>query len=434
MYLSTASRIRRTRHSQDVLTELKPLTTDGPSPQDALPFDAPRRDDYLVYGKPLIGEEEIAEVIATLRSGWIGTGPKVAAFEARMAEYLGIRKAVALSSCTAALSLALRLANVGPGDEVILPSLTFVATANAVVHSGATPVLVDVDPVTSCIDPTAVLGAITPRTKVVLPVHFGGRPCEMDQLVDLVNRYRLTLIEDCAHAIETMWQGHHAGTFGRFGAFSFYVTKNLVTGEGGLVTTNDEVAALRARTLSLHGLSADAWSRFSSAGYRHYEVVEPGFKCNMTDLQASLGLHQLDRLESSLERRAQIWERYDEALADLPLTLPAPAAPDTRHARHLYPVQVDLNQIDASRDDVMAALHRQNIGTGVHYRAVHLHRYYREAFDLRPQDLPASASISERTLSLPITAALTDCDVEDVISAVRRTLSHFAKRSGVRGG
>ena len=269
---------------------------------------------------------------------------------------------------------------------------------------------------------------VTPRTRAIVPVHFAGRPCDMDAIGALARRASLIVIEDCAHAIETLYRGRHAGTIGTLGAFSFYVTKNVVTAEGGMVTTSDEpCAGRRLKVLALHGLSADAWKRFSDEGYQHYEIVEPGFKYNMTDLQAALGIHQLARVEQNLQRRQEIWRRYDEAFADLPVTTPAPEEPGTRHARHLYTVLLRLEDLGIDRDGVLAALHRQNIGTGVHYRAVHLHEYYRERFGYGPEDFPVATDISARTISLPLSPKLTDDDVEDVILGLRRVLEHYAR-------
>jgi dTDP-4-amino-4,6-dideoxygalactose transaminase len=350
----------------------------------------------------------------------------VAAFEQRFREYVGASHAVAVSSCTAALHLAMVAIGIRPGDEVIVPSMTFAATANAVIHAGGRPVLADVDRRTLCLDPEDVRRRLTPRTRALIPVHFAGRPCDMNALGNLARRHDLRVIEDCAHAIETLYLGRHAGTLGDLGAFSFYVTKNVVTGEGGMVTTADPKWAARIKTLALHGLSADAWKRFSDEGFKHYEVVEPGFKYNMMDLQAALGLHQLRRVEENLVRREQVWARYDEAFADLPVFRPAPPDEGTRHARHLYTLLLDVDRLRVGRDEVQQALHRQRIGTGVHYRALHLHRFYREEFSYARGDLPNAEWISDRTLSLPLSARLTDEDVADVVRAVRRTLEHFA--------
>ncbi len=381
------------------------------------------RSEYLVFGSPEIREEEIEEVLATLRSAWIGTGPRVARFESEFGGYVGAAHAVALNSCTAGLHLAMMGLRLGPEDEVIVPAMTFAATANAVVHAGGRPVLADVDRDTMCLTPEAVEAKLTPRTRAIVPVHFAGRPCEIEAIVALARQAGgLAVVEDCAHAIETRVGDRHAGTFGDFGVFSFYVTKNVVTGEGGMVVTADEDAATRIKTLALHGLSADAWSRFSDEGYKHYEVVEPGFKYNMMDLQAALGLHQLARAEANLRRREEIWGRYDEAFADLPLRTPAAAQPGTRHARHLYTILLDLERLSRTRDEVLLDLHRQNIGTGVHYRALHLHPYYRDTGGYKLGDFPSAEWVSDRTVSLPLSPKLTDEDIEDVIHAVRSTL------------
>ena len=376
-----------------------------------------RRADFLVFGRPDIREEDIAEVVATLESGWIGTGPRVAAFESAFASYVDAPHAVAVSSCTAALHLAMVSLDLRPGEEVLVPAMTFVATANAVVHAGGTPVLVDADPTTMCIDVDDATAKVTSRTRAVIPVHFAGRLCDTDALERLRVAHDLAVIEDCAHAIETTRDGRHAGRFGTAGAFSFYVTKNVVTAEGGMLVCDDADMAARVKTLALHGLSADAWRRFSDSGFRHYEVGEPGFKYNMTDIQAALGLGQLRRVEDNLRRRQEIWARYDTAFAALPVALPAPDAPGTRHARHLYTL-VLAEDAPCTRDEVLAALQERNIGCGVHYRSVHLHRYYRERFGYRRDDLPVSAAISDRIFSIPLSSRLTDDDVEDVIRAV----------------
>jgi len=392
-------------------------------------IDQPVRKDYLVFGRPDIQEPEIDEVIATLRSAWIGTGPRAARFEDEFRQYVGTPRAIAVSSCTAALHLALLAIGLRPGDEVIVPAMTFPASANVVVHAGGRPVFADVQRDTMCLDPSEIAKRSTRRTRAVIPVHFAGRACEMDEIIALSRRSDLHVVEDCAHAIETLCRGRHAGTLGDLGAFSFYATKNVITGEGGMVTTANIEWADRLRSLRLHGLSGDAWKRFSDEGFRHYEVIEPGFKYNMMDLQAALGLHQLARVEANLTRRAQIWARYDEAFSQLPVFLPAPEETGTRHARHLYTLLLDLDRLKADRDTIQMALHRQRIGTGIHFRALHQHRYYRVSFGYRQGDFPNAEWISDRTLSLPLSPGLSDDDVEDVVYAVTRTLQYLSTHS-----
>ena len=377
------------------------------------------RERFLTFGAPLIGEAEIAEVVDSLRSGWLGTGPKTARFERDFAAYKGVDQAVAVNSCTAALHLSLLAAGLGPGDEVITTPLTFCATVNAILHAGATPVLADVDPVTFNLDPAAVAARITPRTRAILPVHFAGRPCDMGALMTLAERHDLRVIEDCAHAIESTHQGQAVGTFGDFGCFSFYVTKNVVTGEGGMILARRAEDAARLKTLALHGMSHDAWKRFSDSGYRHYQVVECGFKYNMMDLQAAIGLHQLARVEASWQRRRAIWARYQGAFADLPVTRPAESDPRSRHAHHLYTLLIDEARCGRTRDEFLAHMTAQRIGVGVHYLSLPEHPYYQDRLGWRPEDTPNAMRIGRQTVSLPLSPALTDADVEDVIAAVR---------------
>ncbi len=391
------------------------------------PVASPRpprsKERFLVFGMPPIEEAEIEEVVASMRSGWLGTGPKVARFERDVAAYRRAQHAVALNSCTAALHLSLLAAGVGPGDEVITTPLTFAATVNAIIHAGATPVLADVDPVTMNIDPAEVRARITPKTRALVPVHFAGRPCDMTSLMALAAEHDLKVIEDCAHAIEGEYNGVPVGTFGDFGCFSFYATKNVTTGEGGMVLTRREEDAARVKILGLHGMSKDAWKRFGDEGYKHYHVVEAGFKYNMMDLQAAIGIHQLERVERYLQRREAIWRRYDEAFADLPIGLPAPAEPGTIHARHLYTLLVDDARCGISRDAFLDAMTARNIGVGVHYLSIPEHPYYQQTFGWSPEQWPVAARIGRQTVSIPLTPRLTDEDVEDVVTAVRSVLA-----------
>jgi dTDP-4-amino-4,6-dideoxygalactose transaminase len=382
---------------------------------------APRKD-FLVFGSPVIGEAEIAEVVDSLRSGWIGTGPKVQRFERLLEEYVGVEHVRCLSSCTAALMLGLLALEVGEGDEVIVPTMTFAASANAILHTGATPVFVDSEPLTGLMDLDAAEAAITERTKAIMPVHLAGRPIDMDRLNAIRDTHGIAIMEDAAHAIGTEWRGRRIGSFGNLAGYSFYATKNLTTGEGGALATEDPDVAERIERLSLHGLSAGAWRRYSDAGFKHYEVVDPGYKFNMTDLQGALGIHQIPQLDGWIDTRAELWERYDELLRDFPVETPAPAEPGTRHGRHLYQILV-APDCGRTRDEVLDAMTQQWIGVGVHYRAVHEHEYYRERFGFTADDFPVAADISARTLSLPLSPKLTPEDQDDVVAALEAALA-----------
>jgi dTDP-4-amino-4,6-dideoxygalactose transaminase len=389
----------------------------------------PVREAFLVFGRPLIGEEEIAEMVDTLRSGWIGFGPKCLRFEEDFARYVHAEHAVSVNSATAALHLALLAAGVGPGDEVITTPLTFVATANVITHVGAIPVFVDVAPGTQNIDPALVERAVTRRTRAVMPVHMTGWPCDMDAIGQIAARHGLTVIEDAAHAAETWYRGRKVGSISRFTAFSFYATKNLTTGEGGMLTTDDGTVIDRLRVLRLHGLDKDAWKRYSPGGFMPYQTLEPGYKYNMTDMQASLGLHQLARLERSLEVRKRIWAMYDRAFAEVPgIVVRKPIAEEgSRHARHLYTLELDLEDLECDRGRFMSALSAENIGSGVHFVPVHLHQHYRDTYGTRRGDCPHAERIGDRTLSLPLSAAMSDADAQDVITAVTKVAQRYAR-------
>ncbi|MBT9314592.1 DegT/DnrJ/EryC1/StrS family aminotransferase [Leptothoe spongobia] len=381
------------------------------------------KDDFLVFGSPMIEDAEIQEVVKSLKSGWLGTGPKVAQFENDFKAYKNASYAVALNSCTAALHLSMLASELDPGDEVITTPLTFCATVNTIIHAGAKPVLADVDPMTMNIDPAQVEAKITPKTKAIIAVHFAGRSCDMDALCLIAKRHNLKLIEDCAHAIETEYKGRKAGTLGDFGCFSFYVTKNIVTGEGGMVLCREESDASRIKVLALHGMSKDAWKRFGDDGYKHYYVTECGFKYNMMDLQGAIGLHQLKRVDKYWYRRQEIWHRYNDAFADWPIGLPASPEMNTRHAYHLYTVLIDEAKVGLSRDEFLNRMTAENIGVGVHYLSIPEHPYYQQKFGWDISKYPVATKIGRQTVSLPLSAKLTESDVEDVIKAVKKILN-----------
>ncbi len=392
------------------------------------------RKNFLIFGSPSIGKEEITEVVDTLESGWLGTGPKVVQFEKAFAEYKGLTSthAAAVNSCTAALHVSMIAANLKSGDEVITTPLTFCATINAIIHAGATPVLADINQHTLNIDPAAIEACITPRTKAILPVHFAGRSCDMDAIIALADHYQLTLIEDCAHAIETEYKGRKAGTFGDFGCFSFYVTKNIITGEGGMVLAKKQKDIERVKMLALHGMSKDAWHRFGDAGFRHYQVIECGFKYNMMDLQAAIGIHQLARVEANWQRRQAIWNRYQQVFAELPVTCPLEPEPNTRHSHHLYTLLIDKEKTGIERDAFLDAMTAHNIGVGVHYLSIPEHYFYQHKFGWKPEDYPNAMTIGQQTISLPLSAKLTDTDVSRVIDAVIKIVENAHKYSTLK--
>ena len=382
----------------------------------------PVREQFLPFNQPDIGEEEIDEVVKTLRSGWITTGPRTKEFERRFAAYVNSRHAIAVNSCTGGLHVALAAAGIGPGDEVVVPTMTFCATANVVVHLGATPIIVDVEPDTLNIDPQCLDAAITRRTKAVIPVHLYGHPCEMDRINDITEAHDVLVIEDAAHAVAAEWRGRRIGSFSLATAFSFYATKNLTTAEGGMITTDDDDYAERMRILSLHGISRDAWKRYSAEGSWYYEVSVPGFKYNLTDLQAALGLHQLSRLEDMTCRRAKLAGQYRAGLSGLPeVELPI-VRPGIRHAWHLYPIRLRPELLTIDRARFIEQLKSEGIGTSVHFIPLHRHPYYRDRFHFQPSYFPVADAAYERLISLPLYPRMTDSDVSDAIEAVRRVV------------
>ena len=381
--------------------------------------------DFITFGAPLIEQAEIDEVNAVLESGWLGTGPRVARFESDFALYQSIApsRVAAVNSCTAALHVSMVAAGLEPGSEVITTPLTFCATVNSIIHAGLTPVLADVDPLTQCISPDAIEAAITAKTRAIIPVHFAGRACNMDAIVSIAKKNNLLVIEDCAHAIETEYHKQKAGSFGDFGCFSFYATKNVVTGEGGMIQGRSEDLIARAKVLALHGMSKYAWKRFSDDGYKHYQVVEAGFKYNMMDLQAALGIHQLARVEKNWLKRKAIWDQYIDAFSDLPIELPSSVEPDTRHAYHLFTVGIDAKNSGLSRDHFLDRLKHFGVGVGVHYLSVPEHPYYQDSYGWQPEHFPNAMKIGRNTMSLPLSPKLTDEDIQRVIHAVKLVIA-----------
>jgi dTDP-4-amino-4,6-dideoxygalactose transaminase len=378
----------------------------------------------LVFGAPVIGEAEIASVVDCLRSNWIGLGARVEQFEQAFAKYKGAPHAAATSSGTAALHLALLALGIGPGDEVIAPVMTFCSTIHSIVHTGAHPLLIDCDRRTLNIDPGLIESSVTSRTKAIIVVHMCGRCCEMDPILEIAQRHGLKVVEDCAHAIESTYRRRPSGLMGDAGCFSFYPTKNVATCDGGMVVTRDPAVQQRVKVLSLHGMTADAWSRFVG-GPTGYEVVEAGFKYNMTDVAAALALPQLGTLEEHWKRRQHIWEAYNERLSGLPLQLPASTDTHSRHAYHLYTPLLALQELTVSREKIIAALDAENVGTGIHYVPVHQHPYYRQRFRYRDADFPNATFVGERTLSLPLSPAMSEQDVADVATALTRILRYY---------
>jgi dTDP-4-amino-4,6-dideoxygalactose transaminase len=376
----------------------------------------------IVFGRPCIGEEEVQAVAEVLRSGWIGTGPRTAEFERAFAATKEAPAALALHSCTAALELTLHELGIGPGDEVIVCPITFAADANVIEHRGARVVFADCDPATGNIDPARASEMVTGRTRALLVVHLAGRPAPMGPLLELCSRHGIALIEDCAHAIEGRWQGRPLGTLGETGCFSFYATKNLTTAEGGMLIARDPARIARCRTRSLHGLSAGAWERSREQGYAHALVIDPGYKYNMTDIQAAIGLVQLRRLEHHGRRRAAVWAFYDEELRDLALDLPPPAPEGDVHARHLYSPRLRLEQTRVTRDELLIRLKERGVGSGVHFISLHLHPYYRDRYQLEPESLPGALEFSQRTFSLPLSGCLGLDEAGRVVDAVRASL------------
>jgi dTDP-4-amino-4,6-dideoxygalactose transaminase len=377
------------------------------------------------FHKPSIGEEEIAAVVETLRSGWLTMGPKTREFEEAFASEIGVRHAIAVNSCTAALHLGLDALDLEPGDEVITSTLTFTASAATAVHAGLRPVLADVCEDTLNIDPEDVARKIGPRTRVIVPVHYAGHPAAMDRIGALAASARLDVLEDAAHAVPAAFQDRTIGTLSRLTAFSFYTTKNMTTGEGGMLTTDDDDLAAKLRVRRLHGMSKDAWKRYTAQGSWRYEVLYPGFKYNTTDVNAAMGLIQLRRVYEMRDARRRIAQRYDELLRDVPGIERPRTLEGVEHAWHLYVVRIDPEVAGITRDDLIERMKEAGIGTSVHFIPLHLHPYYRDTYGYRPEDFPVATRAAERILSLPLFPDMQPSDVE----YVAETLARFVRQA-----
>ncbi|HQY58787.1 MAG: DegT/DnrJ/EryC1/StrS family aminotransferase [Nitrospira sp.] len=375
--------------------------------------------EFLPFHMPDIGEEEVSEVVQVLRSGWLTTGTKAKQFENEFAAMVGARHAIAVNSCTAALHLALEAIGVREGDEVIVPTMTFAATAEVVAYLKAKPILVDCTPDTLNISPDCIERAITPRTKAIVPVHFAGHPCEMSRIQAIARAHNLAVIEDAAHALPARYRGKMIGSLSELTCFSFYATKNITTGEGGMVTTDDSALAARVRIMSLHGLSRDAWSRYTAQGSWYYEILSPGFKYNLTDIAAALGLAQLAKCDRFWKSRDRLAALYRDGFHDVPEILCPSAAAHVQHAWHLYVIRLNLEALRIDRNEFIAQLQQAGIGCSVHFIPLHLHPYYRETYGYQPSDFPTAQAAFERIVSLPLYPKMTEADIQRVITVVR---------------
>jgi perosamine synthetase len=383
--------------------------------------------DFLLFHKPFISDDEINEMVDTLKSGWLSMGPKTIKFEEGFTSYIGCKKSVAVSSWTAAGHLTLEAFRLKQGDEVIVPTMTFPATAEIVCYFGAKPVIVDVDEKTLNISLEAIEKAITPRTKAIIPVHYGGQPCDLDEINEIAKKYNLKVLEDAAHSLPATYKGKKIGTISDVTCFSFYATKTLSTGEGGMICTEDEEIAERCAIMRMHGINRNAWKRYSESGSWYYEVVAPGYKYNFTDLQASLGIPQLKKVDEMWDARKSIAKRYTEALKDLDLITLHTIKEDRESSWHLYPVRLNLEMLSKNRAQIIDEMKKNNVGVGVHFMPVHQHLYYTETFNLDDKDYPVASAAFPRLMSLPIYPGMTDKSVEKVISVLTDTLKQFRR-------
>jgi len=392
----------------------------------AIEGGTPVRKDFLPFHRPWFGPEEEKEIIDVLRSGWITKSKRTVEFENQFAKYTGAKYAIGLNSCTAALHLSLVALGVGEGDEVITTPITFAATANVIEHCRAKPVFADVLPDDLNINPEEIKKKITPRTKVIMPVHFIGAACRMDEIFAIARERNIAVVEDAAHAVETVYKGRKIGSLESASTcFSFYATKNITTGEGGMLTTNDQKMEEKVRILSLHGISRDAWKRYGLEGYRHWDILLPGYKYNMFDLQAALGLTQLKKVDLFWEKRKKIVERYNQAFSDEPaLKLLSPIA-DSKPAYHLYVLVIKTEMLKADRDQIMNAVQAEGVGIGIHFRSIPEHPYYREKYGYQKGSLPNAEYASDRVLSIPLFPSMTDAEVESVIRALQKVINYY---------
>ena len=385
------------------------------------------KNDFLLFHRPFISEDEVDEIVDTVRSGWLSMGPKTIRFENEFSKYLGVNKSVAVSSWTAAGHLTLEAFGIKAGDEVIVPTMTFPATAEIVCYFGAKPVIVDVEESTLNISLEQIEKAITPKTKAIIPVHYAGQPCDLDEIQALADKHNLKVLEDAAHALPATYKGKKIGTISDVTCFSFYATKTLSTGEGGMICSNDEELAERCVIMRMHGINRDAWKRYTDSGSWYYEVVAPGFKYNFTDLQASLGLPQLKKVDQMWASRQKIAAKYTEALKDLDTIELHTVKPDRESSWHLFPIRLHLDRLSKNRAQIIKHLRENNIGVGVHFMPVHQHLYYSETFNLSDDDYPVASSIFPRLMSLPIYPGMTDKNVDKVIDILLDTLKKFKK-------
>lgn len=387
----------------------------------------PVRANFLPFALPSIGEKEIAEVVETLRSGWLTVGPRTKKFEEMVAGYVGVVRAAALSSCTAGLHLGMIALGVEQGDEVVLPALNFIAGPNCAVHLGATPVLVDVDPETLNVTPEILDAAITERTKIVVPVHFGGRPLDIDGIMEVARSRGVAVLGDAAHAMGAHYDDRSVGSVADATSFSFYVTKGITTGEGGILTSPDADLVERVGVLSLHGMSSGAWNRYSSRGSWFYEVHEPGYKYNMNDMSAALGIHQMEKVDCFRDRREEIARILHQGLGSEEAVTTPPWCDTCRHAWHLYAIQLDPERLNVDRDSFIRALRDEGIGASVHFIPIHYHGYYSHKLDYGRGSFPTTEAFFECAVSLPIYPSMTDADANDVVDAIRKLLVYYRK-------